>query len=460
MAHCSDDTRSDGRSWLVPGAVIVASLVLLARFGWIGPDIDVWYGAGLVRALGERPLLPESLGHVPKIGHLLLLVPAALFDGQPERWLLIVGVGSLGAFLATHARWAASARISGPRLVVVLAAMPIVWRATLDGGSVPWAWMCVLLSLRHLEARRPGAALWLGAGTLFRPEVLGVAVALAVLTWRHSRRQSIVQLLLPGITAIGGTLLVDLLWTGRAGGSSIAHAVFESASLEQIRGRWGFLDTAHPLLHLSIVVAVMAGGAVLAQSRAPESRSPTRPLLLLTAAAAGFSAVTIANVAAGGTLFVRFLLPWTSVLAGVVAATRWPRRQGRATLAATVLVVASALMGLPAYREFVGTWPSASAMLVARGVAQRTDGRLIVAMDAGVRAVSLGSGVRPWKTSPWILQAPGTMCESQVLLARGAFLRRLDSAQLVRCGPWEEVLVDSAQVAADVHLLLARRERR
>jgi hypothetical protein len=42
--------------------------------------------------------------------------------------------------------------------------------------------------------------------------------------------------------------------------------------------------------------------------------------------------------------------------------------------------------------EFVGTYPTAESLLEARNVARATAPELIVAMDAGARAVSLGSG--------------------------------------------------------------------
>jgi hypothetical protein len=110
--------------------------------------------------------------------------------------------------------------------------------------------------------------------------------------------------------------------------------------------------------------------------------------------------------------------------------------------------------------EFVGTWPTVHALLVARDVSRRTAAELVVGMDAGARAVALGSGARPWKTTPWLLESAETACRSQVIVSRGAFLNRLGAAELARCGPWQDFLVDSAQIPVDVHVLLARRVAR
>ena len=46
----------------------------------------------------------------------------------------------------------------------------------------------------------------------------------------------------PLAASVAGTAIVDILWTGRAGASSAAHATFESVAPEQVRGRWGFSD--------------------------------------------------------------------------------------------------------------------------------------------------------------------------------------------------------------------------
>jgi hypothetical protein len=67
--------------------------------------------------------------------------------------------------------------------------------------------------------------------------------------------------------------------------------------------------------------------------------------------------------------------------------------------------------------------------------------------------------VRPWRTTPWLLQRSDIACESQIVIARGAFLRRLPAASLAGCGPWQEQPPDSAQQRWDVHVLVRQRAR-
>lgn len=448
------------RPWLLPVAIagIVASGI--ATLGWIGPDIDVWYGVGLVRALGERPLTPESLGHVPKLGHLLVLAPAVAFGQTPERYLALLGVTACGLLALAQGRWASRSQMAAPLNVAALLAIPLAWRATLDGGSVAWGWAFVLFGLR--EARVQRVALWLAVAALFRPEVVGVGLTLGAL--RFFRREKGWWLLVcaPLGGGVVGTALVDALWTGRFGASSVAHAIFESVTIEQIRGRWGFLDTAHPRSHfaLPLVVLGVATVALEARRRAAGDEAEARhgALVELALAAAGFSIVTVANVATGGTLFVRFLLPWVSVVAA--SASMWPHP--RAGWGRGVMGVAVLLAIVPEWRavapEFMGTYPSAPALLVARTLARQTAPELTVAMDAGVRAVSLGSGSRPWKTTPWIMESPQTACSSQVVMARGAFLRRIGPT-IERCGPWQPLIMDTVQTRVDLQVLLARRKK-
>jgi len=451
------NSSSQGRSYEVVLALvaILGTGAMLLLQGWIGPDIDVWYGAGLVRALSERPLSPESLGHVPKLAHLVLLAPAAL-GATPERWMALVGIAALFATFRSHWRWAAVAGLSPGRLALALAVAPLLWRGTLDGGSVAWGWSCVMMALASRAAGAGGSVAWLSLGTLFRPECVGVAIALGLRDrvfdgsgdgWRTA--------IVPLVVGTLGTLTTDLLWSGAVGASSVAHGIFESLRLEQVRGRFGFADSGHPLLQLSIPLLV-AGALGLARSR-PLSRSSagtsTRDLLT---AALGFSAVSLVNLFTGGTMFVRFLFPWVSVLAvfgvSIIPEKIWQR--GAVLLATAITATIGWQVVAP---EFVGTYPTADALLVARRVARATSPQLIVAMDAGARAVALGSGARPWKTTPWLLQSPETSCRSQVIVARAALIVRMDTIALNRCGPWQDFVVDSAQPRVNLRVLLARR---
>lgn len=468
--------------------VLAITAAALAVAGWVGPDIDVWYGAGLARALAERPLTAESLGHVPKLGHVMLLAPAAI-GSRPEIWLSTVGASALVVLLVAHARWARRVGLPVALVLVALAVVPLVWRGTLDGGSVAWGWSAVVLALVARTKGKSGqAAGWLAAGALFRPEVVGVGFALGALAIRQSATRAWRLVVAPLGASLAGTLIVDLLWTGRLGASSIAHVIFESAAIERIRGRWGFLDSAHPWWHLSLPLVVGAAlvlAALLferlprpgqkrttvadpnAPSTSAQANSPERWAVAsgiglgdLLAAAAGFSLVTLANVATGGTLFVRFALPWASVVAALVALAPWPPRGARRLLAHGAIIASGLVAWRVVAREFVGTWPTIDALLVARDVSRRTAGELLVGMDAGARAVSLGSGARPWRTTPWLLESPETPCRAQALIARGALLRQLGDSALARCGPWQDFVVDSSQIPVDVHLLLARRGAR
>jgi hypothetical protein len=308
------DRRFD---WGLALVTIAGTATILAALGWIGPDIDVWYGAGLVRAITERPLAPESLGHVPKLAHLAILVPAAALGETPERWLLFVGIASLLLLLWSHTRWASAVGFSAPRMVSALAVAPLLWRATLDGGSVAWGWSCVLIALAARASGRRNAPAWLALGALFRPECIGVGVALGIRSRLEHQRGGWWLAGAPLVTGILGTMLVDLIWSGSFGASSIAHGVFESVGLERIRGRWGFVDTAHPWLQLSLTLLVTTAIAVIFRSRraGDESRAGNSPLADLATAAIGFSVISVANLVTGGSLFVRFLLPWISVMA-------------------------------------------------------------------------------------------------------------------------------------------------
>ncbi|MEP7346922.1 MAG: hypothetical protein ABI877_16755 [Gemmatimonadaceae bacterium] len=452
--------RSQVRStdWLLALLAVGGTAVFLLVLGWVGADIDVWYGAGLVRALAERPLPPESLGHVPKLAHLAILAPAAALGSTPEYWLLVVGIASLIWIVWCHVRWARAAFVSTPRLVLALALAPLLWRATLDGGSVAWGWGCVLMALTSRAAGTRGAPAWLALGALFRPECVGVGLALGVRGRLAGNRGAWWMVATPLIAAALGTMAVDLLWSGSIGASSIAHSVFESVGLEQVRGRWGFADTGHPWLQLSLPLLI---GAAIALTRrvvrvtgANEVHVPIDELMV---AAVGFSVISIGNVATGGTLFVRFLLPWVSVVAALSVAIPWPATLWRRT----ALLSAAALCTMFGWRlvapEFVGTYPTADALLVARRVARTTSPKIIVAMDAGARAVTLGSGARPWKTTPWILQSAEIPCQSQAIIVRGALLARLDSVALARCGPWRDFVVDSAQTQVGLRVLVAFR---
>lgn len=448
-----------GVRWSVALLAAVIALGLVLR-GWVGADIDVWYGAGLVRALSERPLAPESLGHVPKLGHLLLLSPAVYLGTAPERWFLIVGCLGLVTLLCAHSAWARSAEVSGADLLVASVGMPLVWRGSLDAGSIVWAWSCVILALAGRNRRRRWRA-WLLASALFRPEVVGVGLALGVVDWARRERQWWTTIVGPALVAVASTALIDLLWSGRLGASSIAHSVFEAASVEQVRGRWGFLDTAHPWLHLALPAAGVLAAVGFVRNFREGSVAPSTlrtALVDLVAATLGFAAVTFGNVVLGGTLFARFLLPSTTVLAAGAAmarrkATEWERR----AMTAGLLVVSAVSWWFTA-PEFAGTYPSAPSVLLARRLARQTAPELTVAMDAGTRAVSLGSGARPWRTTPWLLESPDTPCRSQVIIARGAFLRRIQ-ASVDRCGPWRAFIMDSSQVTLDLQVLLARRSK-
>lgn len=451
------NSSSQGRSYEVVVAFMavfgVAGLLVLQ--GWIGPDIDVWYGAGLVRALSERPLSPESLGHVPKLAHLVLLSPAAALGSAPEWWLALVGVVALLVTLWSHWRWATGAGLAPARLTLALAIAPLLWRATLDGGSVAWGWACVVLALTSRMAGQRRSVAWLSLGALFRPECMGVAIALGLRDVVSGSREGWRTAVIPLLIGTLGTLTTDLVWSGAVGASSIAHGIFESLRLEQVRGRFGFADSGHPWLQLSIPLVVAGVIGIIRSTRTSESTgSPlTRDFLV---SAVGFSAVSVVNLFTGGTMFVRFLFPWVSVLAvfavSVVPERAWPRT------AVLVATVAAAMIGWQIVApEFVGTYPTADALIVARRVARATAPQLVVAMDAGARAVSLGSGARPWKTTPWLLQSPETPCQSQVIVARAALLVRMDTLALNRCGPWRDFVVDSAQARVNLRVLLARR---
>jgi hypothetical protein len=460
MMHVANSAEPDQRiDWMLALLVIGATTVVLVVLGWIGPDIDVWYGVGLVRAIVERPLAPESLGHVPKVAHLALLAPGATLGATPERWLLIVGMASLVVLLWCHARWAQAVNVAVPRLILALAIAPLLWRATLDGGSVAWGWSCVLLALTaHANGRR-GAPAWLALAALFRPECVGAGLALGMLGQRSGDRGAWRLAVAPLAAGALGTGTVDLIWSGAIGASSIAHGIFESVGLEQVRGRWGFADTGHPWFHLSLPLLILAAIAVLRRTAHVDvsAREKKGGLAGLATAAVGFSIVTVINVVMGGTLFVRFLLPWISVMAALGAGIPWAVVRWRQAVA---LGAATMLAGLGWQRvapEFVGTYPTAAALLVARRVARATAPELVVAMDAGARAVALGSGARPWKTTPWILQSAEIPCVSQVIIARDALLARMDRMQLERCGPWQDFVVDSAQRRVNLRVLLARR---
>ena len=459
MTQDDHPAPSDERlDWTLARLTIGGTTVALVVLGWIGPDIDVWYGAGLVRALSERPLAPESLGHVPKLAHLAVLAPAVALGARPEWWLLTVGLLSLVLLLWCHARWAVAAGVAVPRLLLALSIAPLVWRATLDGGSVAWGWSCVLMALTALATGRRGGPAWLALGALFRPECIGAGLALGILGRRCRYRRAWWFAAAPLAAGALGTGLVDLAWSGTLGASVIAHGVFESVGLEQIRGRWGFADTGHPWLYLSLPLVIGAAFAVVrrAVSGLP-IRAPAGGLVWLATAAFGFSVVTIVNVLSGGTLFVRFLLPWTSVMAVVLAATPWSGIAWRRA------VVACAALGVAVQgwsgvaSEFVGTYPTAASLQLARTLARATAPLLVVAMDAGARAVALGSGARPWQTTPWLLQSREIPCRSQVIIARDALLARMDLAQLQRCGPWRDVVMDSAQLPLHLRVLLAKR---
>lgn len=452
------DSSASRNAWLLPVGVGLAVLVGLLIGGWIGPDIDVWYGVGFVRALRERPLTPESLGHVPKLGHLLALAPAVAFGATPERYLAAMGIVACGGLMWAHARWAAASNLPAARLVALLFMIPLVWRATLDGGSVAWGWALVLVALQR---PRTMPVVWcLAAAALFRPEIVGVGLALGALRlWRGDRSWWRV-ILAPLAAGLAGTAVVDWLWTGRLGASSIAHAIFESATLEQVRGRWGFLDTGHAWSHFGIPIIVLAaigaGFELYGRSAERAEVRSAEPMVELLAAALGFSLVTIANVATGGTLFVRFLLPWASVIAASACLFPLGRVPWRRFMVWAALLVTMLPGWLATAPEFLGTYPSGPAMLLARQLARQTAPELTVAMDAGVRAVSLGSGARPWKTTPWVLESSETACRSQVIVARGAFLRRIGPT-LERCGPWKAFIMDSLQTRVDLQVLLARR---
>lgn len=461
MSPSVEDARPlSGRVDLIAVVLwVIGTTAWLHQRGWVGPDIDPWYGVGLVRSLTERPLSAESLGHVPKLAHLLLLAPAAALGDTPERWLAAVGIAALVVLLWCHIRWARAASIQPARLVLLIVLSPLLWRASLDGGSVAWGWSCMLLALATSTGGRRATPAWLALGALFRPECVGVGIALGIRRCLSGQAGALPVVIVPLIAGVAGTTLVDLIWSGRFGASSIAHAAFEAVSLERVRGAWGLADTAHPWMHLSLPLLCLAALAVvrIVIKRNATGSASSAAVVDLTLAAAGFSLVTITNVALGGTLFLRFLLPWVTVVAALIAAAPWPRLIWHRALAMGVVVLASIPSWTRVAPEWVGTYPTAESLLVARRVARATAPELVVAMDAGARAVALGSGVRPWKTTPWILQATDVPCTSHVVIVRGALLARLDGPALERCGPWQDFVVDSAQGRVNVRVLLARR---
>ncbi|GAC1318410.1 MAG: hypothetical protein NVSMB22_00130 [Chloroflexota bacterium] len=438
--------------------VIGIALVLFSfvTFGWPQLHVDTWAAVGTVRALADRPIAGFGVGTVPKLGQLLLLAPGALGGiGWTKIWVALVGIAGVGSFAVSQRKAISvcAGHSLGAWSTAFVVMSPLFWRGSVDGGVTGWSWSMVLFAVGSLvRGRQRTAVALLALASVIRPEAVGAAMGIAVVegwTGVHCSagraRWVSLWLVVPSlIVALTSIVIVDLAWTGRWGSSMEAHTAF-------IHGYAPFRPPIRVVLFQNagtVLFGVGGAASILGVIRAWHwtrnadlaDTTSRHTGFLLYAAILGWLLVVGLNVYVGGPLFDRFLVPLVTagtVPAGVAAAQIWTRAKiGSRSVLVLLLIVSTMASWATYFGRFAGKGPQrahqyleAAAYITATFPSTST-----VGADQFIRAIAVGSGLRPWKTT-WVLGDPAfNPCGASAIVSRTFQTPPPGVARLAQCG--------------------------
>ncbi|GAC1647465.1 MAG: hypothetical protein NVS4B3_01530 [Gemmatimonadaceae bacterium] len=465
-------TLTERGTLVAAGAALVVAVGTVCAFavlGWPPPHIDTWAAIGVARTVASRPIAGFGAGTVPKLGQLFLVGPAALGGlAWAKVWIALIGIAAVGTLVGAHRFAMRSLRASGDEIawtMLLLVLSPLLWRASVDGGSTGWSWAAIITAVALRGSRRDHRALTLlAAAAVLRPEAVGAAAGVAVVEgWALLRqggmrgmrapwREVLFVVLVPVIAGVGAVLVVDLWWTGHAGAAAASHAAFirEYARLEPPL-RTQMLQHLGTILFglgpLAIALALLGAPRQAPVQSADSGASPgpgrNRPSIVLAAAGIGWIAAVAGNSIAGGPLFDRFLIPLSTAVAvpgGIYAARRWGHGTsvGKAILLLALLFSASLSWGIY-FPRFAGRGAAAAELLVERGarIVAGFSAEEIVGADQLVRAVAVGGGLHPWRTTFALSDPVFDPCTASALVLRQFGPALPGSARIARCrGGW------------------------
>ena len=428
---------------------------LVLRAGPVAPYADTWIATGIVRALPERPLASFGMGGVPKLGQLITSAPAALAHADATGTVLtIIGALALLLCLVAHIAYAwrdlgDDRRLEASIALALASTAPLLWRSTLEGSSIPWAWTLVLLALVMLRtsASLTVPSLVLAAAALFRPEAVGSAVAIALWCSFGGRRTVEPRIrplaLLGGVSVaafVAGIVAVDLVWTSRLGASARSYDAYVSTYASATPPFAIGARLALSAILLSIGPATVIGGIIgLAATRLRRlpKQLETSHAPLVAGALGWLAVVLVHRLLGGGGFFDRFFFPLITLCAvGAARLVGLPRRPA----------LSWALAGAVAFStlvSWVGYGPQVGGA-AARGDEARAGAELsalippdiALASDVAVRAVAVGTGVRPWGTTYVINDPSLDPCVLRAIVVREHVLPPETLSRATRCGTW------------------------
>lgn len=456
------------RRWQTIGIAALAPLLLIGAMvleaGPVAPYADTWIAAGIVRALSDRPLESFGMGGVPKAGQLLISAPAALFGSTDTGAVLtLLGALALLVYLVAHvAHWwrdlGGERRFeSGTALALVVTA-PLAWRTTLDGSSIAWGWTLVIIALTCLR-RRTGLvapALALASAALFRPEAAGSAIGIALYVACEARREGksgarplVLLGALPLLVFVLGVVAVDLIWTARIGSSAHSYEAFVGTYAELTPPLLIGVRLALAATLLGVGTATAIGGIIGLASNAlrqPARSADENDSPLLAALLAWLAVVLVHRIVGGGGFFDRFFFPFITVFAVGAARLIFIPRRPSLSYALGGALVFSTLVSWTAYGpQVAGPAARGDATRAGAQIAALFPATVPVATDLAVRAVAVGAGLRPWRTTHVVNDPALNPCSLHAIIVRESVLPAETIARATRCGRWRNATITATQ---------------